>query len=517
MTDDKATGPAFGVSNFAKGGMTVSSTQVAKPEAKPGAPAAIRPALPASLSVVTAKDREFLPAALEILVTPPSPVARSLLLSICGLFLFALTWSYFGWIDIHAVAPGKIQPSGRSKVVQPLEAGKVVAIRVENGNRVNTGDVLLELDPTETSADREAQARDLEAASAEAARRRVAVAVASTSGLEPPPVVFPAGIAEPVRQREEGVLVADLAQLRSSIASLKAQHAEKAATKERLASTIAARAKLIALAKERAAIRQAIDARGAGSRAQVIEALEQYETQMTTDAGDRGQLIETDAAMRSLDRKIAEAVTQFVADQSQKLAEVERKRDRLVHELVKAQSKTDRTLLKAPIAGTVQQLAVSTVGQVVASGQFLLTIVPLDSPIEIEAMIANGDIGFVEPGQSAVVKVEAFPFTRYGTIEGHVAKVSRDAVDERDATNLSDAANAAKPQSGGSAQPLKTQNLVFPATIALTRRTIDVDSKQVGLTPGMAVTVEIKTGQRRAIDYVLSPLREVATRAGRER
>jgi hemolysin D len=147
----------------------------------------------------------------------------------------------------------------------------------------------------------------------------------------------------------------------------------------------------------------------------------------------------------------------------------------------------------------------------------LITLVCIAGEDDLDAPIANGDIGFVEPGQSAVVKVEAFPFTRYGTIEGHVAKVSRDAVDERDATNLSDAANAAKPQSGGSAQPLKTQNLVFPATIALTRRTIDVDSKQVGLTPGMAVTVEIKTGQRRAIDYVLSPLREVATRAGRER
>src|SRR5277367_4081183 len=93
-------------------------------------------------------DREFLPAALEILVTPPSPVARSLLLAICGLFVFALAWSYFGWIDIYATAPGKIQLTGGSKVVQPLEAGKVTAIHVENGSRVHTGDVLVELDPT---------------------------------------------------------------------------------------------------------------------------------------------------------------------------------------------------------------------------------------------------------------------------------------------------------------------------------------------------------------------------------
>lgn len=221
--------------------------------------------------------------------------------------------------------------------------------------------------------------------------------------------------------------------------------------------------------------------------------------------------------MQSLERKIEETVSQFVADQSQKLAEIDRKRDRLVQELIKAQSKTDRTHLKAPIAGTVQQLAVTTVGQVVTTGQALLTLVPNDAPIEVEAMIANKDIGFVEAGQSAVVKVEAFPFTLYGTISGDVAKVSRDAVDEKDAANLSDAATAARPQLGTPAPPSRTQNLVFPATIRLAQRTINIDRKEVPLTPGMAVTVEIKTGQRRAIDYILSPLREIAAGAGRER
>jgi hemolysin D len=160
---------------------------------------------------------------------------------------------------------------------------------------------------------------------------------------------------------------------------------------------------------------------------------------------------------------------------------------------------------------------VTTVGQVVTSGQALLTLVPADGPIEVEVMIANKDIGFVHPGQPAAVKVEAFPFTRYGTIDGEVAKVSRDAVSERDATDLSDAATAARPQLGTPSQPSHTQNLVFPATIRLRQRTINVDGKEVPLSPGMAVTVEIKTGQRRAIDYLLSPLREIATQAGRER
>jgi hemolysin D len=114
----------------------------------------------------------------------------------------------------------------------------------------------------------------------------------------------------------------------------------------------------------------------------------------------------------------------------------------------------------------VQQLAVTTIGQVVTTGQSLMTIVPLDSPIEIEAMIQNKDIGFVEPGQPAVVKVESFPFTRYGTIDGTVLKVSRDAVDEREASALSDPDSAVKPQASTTATASgKPQNLVFPATI----------------------------------------------------
>jgi hemolysin D len=382
---------------------------------------------------------------------------------------------------------------------------------------VNAGDVLLALDPTETAADREAQARDLEAASAESARRKVAIAATRTDTLEPLPIAFAATVSEPVRHREEGVLAADLAQLRSTIASLKAQLAEKQATKDRLTTTIAAREKLIELAKERVAMRQRLDAMGSGARAQTIESLEQLATQITTDTGDRGQLIETDAAMRSLERKSQEAVAQFVADQSQKLAAVEQKRDHLEQELIKAQSKANRTELKAPIAGTVQQLAVSSLGQVVASGQSLLTIVPVGGSIEVQAMIANQDIGFVEVGQPAVVKVDAFPFTRYGTVNGVVEKVSRDAVDQRDATVLSDAANAAKTQSSAPSSPAKTQDLVFPATIKLTQRAIRIDGKDVALIPGMGVSVEIKTGRRRVIDYLLSPLREVASQAGSER
>ena len=189
-----------------------------------------------------------------------------------------------------------------------------------------------------------------------------------------------------------------------------------------------------------------------------------------------------------------------------------------MQDLIKAESKHERTRLKAPVSGVVAQLAVTTVGQVVTSGHALLTIVPPDAPLEVEAMILNKDIGFVRSGQPAVVKVDAFPFTRYGTIDGTVTKISSDAVDVRNAPNLSEAAAMVRPQgpsssSSGGGGP----QMAFPATVALSRRAMDVNGTQVNLSPGMTVTVEIQTGQRRIIDYVLSPLREMASQAARER
>ncbi|MEQ1694907.1 MAG: HlyD family type I secretion periplasmic adaptor subunit [Hyphomicrobiaceae bacterium] len=491
---------------------------VAKSATTAVAPSA--PLLPGDLTrALDPTDREFLPAALELLETPPSPVRIAGIWLICSGVVVALAWSYFGKLDIHAVAQGRIQPSGRSKVIQPVEAGKVVAIFVENGSRVKAGDILLELDPTETGADRQSQTRELESARAEAARRRIAIKIARDTdrSLVPKPIAFDPTISDAVRSREELVLAGDLGQLKSSRANQVAQLAERMATRDKLTASIESRAKVIALAKERVDMRTQLNDTGSLSRALVIEVLSQYESHMTAQTSEKGQLVETEAAINTVASKIEELISQFVSDQSSKLAEAERKADRIAQDLVKATAKNERATLKSPITGTIQQLAVSTVGQVVSGAQSLMTIVPTDGPIEIEAMIQNLDIGFVNPGQDAIIKIEAFPFTRFGSISGKVARVSRDAVEERDAIAMADPMQAARPGGATSGAGAKGPNLVFPATVRLEKSTINVDGKEIALSPGMSVTVEILTGQRRAIDYVLAPLREVAANSGRER
>lgn len=519
-----APGQAAGASAPARGpaGAQAAPQAGTQASAQPGAPLptqapSVQAAQP-SAQRLEAADREFLSAALEILETPPSPVKVAMIWFISIAFATALTWSYFGWLDIHAVARGRIQPSGKSKVVQPVDPGKVAAVYVENGARVKAGDPLVDLDSTETGAEREALTRDFQATAAEIARRRAAVAAAQAGRFEPLPTIEFSGSADAsLRQRESAVLAADLGQLASTIETLKAQVEERKAQEQRLKMSIAQREKTVALLKERADMREEIKAKGAGSRSHVIEILQDYQRELTSLESDRGQLIEIGAGMRSLERRLTQARTEFVADQTTKLADGEKKRDRLAQELVKAETKNDRTRLLAPIAGTVQQLAVTTVGQVVASGQSLMTIVPSHGPIEIEAQIINQDIGFVEEGQIAVVKVDAFPFTRYGTIDGSVVKVSRDAVEEREAAGLTDPTTATRQRGAMSGTSSPTQSLVFPATISLNRSTINIDGKDVPLTAGMSVTVEVKTGKRRALDYVLSPLREVKSGAGGER
>lgn len=481
----------------------------------PALPKAIA-ALKLPLARLTPDDREFLPAALEIIETPPSPIRIGFLWFICAAAATALAWSFFGKFDIQAVATGHVQPVGRSKVVQPFEAGRVVKVLVENGSAVKAGDPLVELDPTDASADSEAQLRDFESASAEAARRRVAVAIALSGKLAPRPIPFAPETTELVQVRENSVLVADIAQLAASQRTLESQVQEQEAKLQRLRDSIAARQRVIALDTERVEMRQELKDRGAGSRALVLDAQQQLETEKTTLVGDQGQLAETEATLATTRRKRSEQMSQFIADQTGKLAEAERKAERPQQELIKAQSKRERTELRAPIAGTVQQLAITTIGQVVTSAQPLMTIVPDDAPIEIEALVHNEDVGFVEPGQPAAVKVEAFPFTRYGIIEGTVTKISHEGIDEREASGQADPQTSAKNQPPA-APPQRNQGLVFPATVVLKQRAMTIDGKAIPFRPGMVVTVEIKTGQRRAIDYVLSPLREVTARIGRER
>ena len=461
-------------------------------------------------------DREFLPASLEILDTPASPRRVAFVWLLCSILVSALAWSCIAQLDIYAVGMGRVEPTGRSKVIQPFDPGKVTQIAVHEGMRVKAGDLLLELDPTEAEAERDATARDLASYKAEITRRGAEMSAALSDAADPHPVMFEE-VGPELRARERNVFAAELAQYKATRDSLRAQIAEKIATNARLDASIEARQRLIGVLRQRLDMKKELVSKSAGTQKDVLDAEQFVYQELTNLAYDQGQLKETSAGIESLQKKIEQNQKQFVADQAQKLSDAEFKADHLAQDLIKATAKAARTRIVAPLDGTVQQLAVTTLGQVVTTGQPLLVIVPNDLPVEVEALINSSDIGFVSVGQEAVVKVDAFPFTRYGTINGTVDRVSGDAIYERDALSR-DASTPIQSQNASSldATP-KTQNLVYAVGVKLQKQSLLADGRDVPLAPGMTVAVEIRTGKRRVIEYLLSPLRQMVSTAGHER
>jgi len=459
-------------------------------------------------------DREFLAPVLEILETPPSPVRVAFLWFICVLVVVAIALDYIGRIDIIASAQGKFQPTGRVKVIEPVETGRVAAIHAANDSQVKAGDILVELDRSAAEADVTAAKDDLASALAEALRRRAELKAARAGEFSPPPAVaWPNGISRGLGEREERVLAANLGQLAATVASFDAQLIQKTAEREMLLRTIATQKNLVATLQERVDMRTKLVKLQAGAKSAVIDATETLQYQQTQLAMQEAQLATVATGLDVIRRDSEKAVQSFLSDDAQKLDDAERRADDASQRLAKAKAKVDNLTLRAPIAGRVQSSVITNIGQVVTSGQEVMRIVPQDSKLEIEAYVLNRDIGFISVGQEAVVKIES---TRYGSIKAHVKRIAKDAIPAPDASAIEgDPAHASN--AAGFAGGERTQNLVFAVELEPEASSISVDGVDQPLTSGMALTVELKTGVRRLFEYVFSPLVETASRAMRER
>ncbi|MGE0574085.1 MAG: HlyD family type I secretion periplasmic adaptor subunit [Reyranella sp.] len=457
------------------------------------------------------EELAFLPAALEIVETPPSPIGRTIGLTLVALFCAALAWAWWGTIDIVASATGKIVPSGRIKVIQPFETGVVRSIRVQDGQAVKAGDVLIELDPTANAADRDRLRSDLLAERTSIARLRAAL-----GGAEDPLADFaPPAHADPVLvgvQRQ--LLLSQVGEHRAKLASLDRQHAQKEAE---LATTVATIHKLetvIPVIQQRVDMRRVLVEKDLGSKIVYLETLQLLFEQQKELLVRKSSLVEDEAAVAALRETRRQAEAEYGRTLADELAKAEQKAAGLAQELIKAEQKTRLQQLTAPVDGIVQQLAIHTVGGVVTPAQALLVVVPSDSRLEIEALVTNRDIGFVQPGQQAEIKVDTFNFTRYGLLHGEVLSVSQDAIirdrrqDRADDRKLGMQTDSSEP---------KGQELNYSARISLDATKMRIDDRMVTLSPGMAVTVEIKTGSRRILSYLLSPLLRYRHDALRER
>ena len=453
----------------------------------------------------------FLPAALEIVETPPSPTGRTISATIILLFCAALVWSWWGTIDVVASATGKIVPSGRTKVIQPFETGVVRSIRVQDGQGVKAGDVLIELDPTVNAADRDHLQGDLLAEQLNAARLHAALA-----GGDDPMTDFapPAGAAPTLIVSQRQLLLNQVIEHRAKIAALDRQQAQKEAETATAAAVIDKLETMIPVIQPRVDIRRTLMEKDLGSKLIYFETLQLLIEQQKELGVQKSHLHEAEAAVAAIRETRGQAEAEYRRTLSDELAKSEQKAIGLAHELIKAEQKTRLQQLTAPVDGMVQQLAIHTVGGVVTPAQSLLVVVPSDSRLEIEAMVANRDIGFVHEGQQAEIKIDTFNFTRYGLLHGEVLSVSQDAI-IRD--RQQDRANDRGLATLNETSEPKGQELNYSARISLDRSRMQIDDRMVNLSPGMAVTVEIKTGSRTVLSYLLSPLLRYRQESLRER
>jgi len=409
------------------------------------------------------QEAEFLPAALALQERPDSPTLRLTARVLMGIVLFTLLWSVVGKTDIVVNAAGKVIPSARTKTIASVDVASVRALHVSEGQQVQASQLLIELDSSSSDAEHDKAADSVAQASLQLARAQGMIRALKQS--KPPHL--------------EPVPAASAPQWQAAQLQLEGQYQDFLSKCRRLDAEIARFSSALPLATQRADDFKALLAHGDVSRHAWLE-----REQARIDLA--GQL--ADARNQR-----AVLITQTLREAHDSLSEGSKILNASAQDRRRAAQHSKLLQLTAPVDGTVQQLSVHTVGGVVPAAQPLMQIVPKDSRVEVEAFLENRDVGFVLPGQTAAVKFDAYDYTKYGTIDAVVVNVSQDAIaDEK-------------------------RGLIYATKIALNQDHIMVDGKALPLSAGMSVSVEIKTGTRRVIEYVLSPLIQHQREALRER
>ncbi|HEY4083464.1 MAG TPA: HlyD family type I secretion periplasmic adaptor subunit [Burkholderiaceae bacterium] len=437
-----------------------------------------------------ADERAFMPAAMALQETPPHPAPRRAAIAICLIFVVGLLWAFFGKVDIVAVAQGHIVVSQRSKQIQPLETSVVQAIYVKDGDKVKAGQLLIQLDATSTQADAKRVDEDRIAATSELLRTQSLLSsLANGTAPQLQTNALPSADANEARIQLQGEWTDISAQVAKLEAEIVHRRAEIATTEQmvmKLQTTLP-------LAQARESDYQTLAKQGfiAGHATQDrtrerIEMERDLATAIARRAEAQAGLSEGQQTLNAYRAETARSLRE-------RMAQAELKTKQLGEDGIKAGKRDALTRLTAPVTGTVQQLAVHTPGGVVTPAQVLLVLVPDDSEVTAEVTLENKDMGFVREGQIAEVKLETFPYTRYGTVPAVVKTISADAVND------------------------EKRGAVFPVTLTLEKSSLAVDGRPIKLAPGMNLAAEIRIGQRRAIDYLAGPVREHLDDSLRER
>lgn len=447
-------------------------------------------------------------ALFEIATEAPASSTRIVLKTIAVLFVVLLLWAVFAKLDIVAVASGRLVPQTYVKIVQPVEAGVIREILVDDGDTVEKGQVLLRMDPTVNDADRNATQREL--TTMQLQLRRIEAELAS----------------QPLRRNanDEALLFSQVqAQYQSHRQTFLDQTAQEAAARERMANELVAsrevlhklEATLPSYQRSAAAFEKLASQNLMGTiqaeekRREAIEKAQDLESQ-------RASMAALTASLSQQEQRLAQLKSAYTSDLNQLRMDTVSRITRLQQDSNKLNYQQVLLELRAPQAGVVKDLATTTVGAVVQPGTVLLNLVPASEPLQAEVMIDNQDIGFVREGQKVRLKLAAFPFQKYGMIDGVVKTVSADAT-AMDGRNTRNAGAVSSTQQARDPQSENQSMLAFKAIVALSAQQLKAAKQTLPLAAGMSVSAEIVQDQRTVFEYLLSPVQKVMSEAGRER
>lgn len=434
-------------------------------------------------------DVTFLPAALEIIEQPVSPTARVTTWVLFTGLVLTILWLTFGKVDVVASAPGRLIPADNVKLVQPAEAGIVRAIHVRNGQFVRKGQVLVELDPTVSAAETIQAEAALQTALFDVARARAVLSALDGKGLN---FIPPQGTAPQLVATQRALAAVELATIEASASGRSADlQAAKAARSEALVQA-AKLTETIPLLDQQLDAYEGLLTKGYAAKLKVIE----MRRQRFATIRDREAALETarkaeaqsSSASSTMAQSKAEARSRILTDLAKAEADARLRQE----ELTKSRQRSSLQRLIAPVDGTITQLSIHTIGGVVEPAKPIMVVVPKGGSLVAEVKILNKDMGFVKDGQFVAIKLEAFPFTRYGTVPGYVESIGSDAVED------------------------EKLGLVYPARIRLDPIARG-RATEMRLNAGLATTADIRTGRRSILSYLVSPIDEATQEAARER
>lgn len=433
-------------------------------------------------------EQQFLPAVLEITDTPPSPLGRIVIFTIIGVFCIAILLSLVCKVDIIAVAPGKIISSGHNKLIQPLKSGVVTDIFVRDGQSVKKGDSLLQIKFEDAEINRTRLEQELMFSSMDVARLSALLTDNPMKAFKPPKDAF-----EELISKNTAMLRNESDKIKNQLEVIDDQIKQARAEKETALAAIKKIERLLPNVRYRIQGYQEIYEKGSIAKSFFLEKekeLIQYEEDLEVQ---KMTLSEIEAKLQVLATQKKQERLNFKNEIMYRLQEASNKEKLLKDEFANAQWIDGLTTIKAPEDGIIQEMDIHTVGGVVTPAQPLMKLVPSDSVLEVEAMVLNKDIGFVKEGQHVTIKIDSFPYTRYGTIDGEILHLSKDAVEN------------------------EQLGLIYLARISMAKDTVRVEDKDIRLSAGMGTVSEIKTGRRRLIEIILTPFMEYASESLRER